>query len=189
MSEGYGGHLTYTQELMVLPIVSLFSGDMAKSIIQSRMRRGYNTDHIAIWDQARENAKAESARGIRFAWEQGDFGKDICQSNEIKRKKIHVTGSIGFGIRSYLRSSHDKNFLLNSLSTGNDYYKGEDFVNDLAEYWNSKLVKNINNEYDIDGVLYGENIVTREVNNEAFTNYLAKINLETCKYAVRMQEK
>ena len=99
-----------------------------------------------------------------------------------------MTGSVGFGFRSYLRSNHDKQFLLNSLSSGNDYYTGESFVNDLADYWDSKLVKNINNEYNINGVLYGD-IFTREVNNELFTNYLAKINLETCRYAIRLQDK
>ena len=82
----------------------------------------------------------------------------------------------------------DNDFLINSLTSGGDFYKGEDLINDIAEYWNSKLNMNQRGEYEINGVVHGENFL-REVNNDIFTNYLAKISIESCKYALRLQDK
>lgn len=189
LSESYGGHLTYHQDFWILPIISMFSQDMSKSIIQSRLRRGLNTDHINVLDQARENAKAESAEGVRYAWQQGDYGKDVAPMPDVRKKKIHVTGGVGFGLLSYLRMSHDRDFLTNQISSDNGI-RGEEFVNEIAKYWNSKVKMSTNRQkYEINDVVFGDQNQLRDVNNELFTNYLAKTCLESYKYALRLTEK
>ncbi len=189
MSDGYGGHVMFNQDFWILPVISLFSQDMSKSIMQSRMRRVYPSEMSTILDVAREIAQSEGADGLRYAWEQADFGKDVSPSDDVKRKKIHVTADVGYGLRSYLRMSHDRDFLLNFIAS-DAKIKGEDLIHELSKYWNSKLVKNPNKDlYEIKDVLFGDQNQQREVNNEIFTNYMAKINIDSYKYALRLSEK
>jgi alpha,alpha-trehalose phosphorylase len=153
------------------------------------MRRVFPSEFSTLLDVAREIAQSEGAEGLRFAWEQADFGKDVSPAEDVKRKKLHVTADVGFGLRSYLRMSHDRDFLLNLVSS-DAKIKGEDLVLELSKYWNSKLVKNPNkNQYEIKEVLFGDQNQQREVNNEAFTNYMARINIDSYKYALRLTEK
>lgn len=183
-SEGYGGHIMYNQDFWILPLISMFNRDMAKSIIQSRVRS--SIDHMSIWEQAKKNALDEGAEGLRYPWEQGDYGQDLSSMMDMRKKKILVTGAVSFGTRAYIRMSHDKDFLVNDIAAS---LKGEDFVGELAKYWNSKLTYNTGNQlFELNNVLFGE-LNQKEVNNEAFTNTLAKIALNSYKYALRIADK
>ena len=185
-SEGNGGHIMYQQDFWILPIISMFTQDMSKAIIQSRLRRGLNTDHMNILEQARENAKDDAAEGIRYVNEQGDYGKDISPLLEVRKKRYYVTGTVGFGLRSYLRMSHDRDFIANTISSDVGI-KGEDLINEIAKYWNSKLKLAPNsNLYEIRDVVFGDQNLLRDVNNEAFTNTLAKLSLDSYQYALRL---
>jgi trehalose/maltose hydrolase-like predicted phosphorylase len=99
ISEGNGGKIMYSQEFWMLPLVSLFNTDMSKNLIQSRLRRGYNTDSLNVFEKAREWAKNENYQGLRYAWEQGDFGDEVSSLQDAKQK-IHTGASIRY--RSFL---------------------------------------------------------------------------------------
>ena len=148
ISEGYGGHVMYTQELW------MFNQDMSKSIIHSRLRRGYNTDYMSVYEQAKQNAIQEDLKGLRYAWEQGDYGVDVSPTEDARKRKIHTSGDISFGIRSYLRITHSKEFVLQSISNEASV-KGEEFISQIAQYWNDKLdLDSVSNMYEIEGKTY-----------------------------------
>lgn len=134
ITEGYGGHIMYNQELWILPLMSMFNVDMSKNIINSRLRRGLNTDSLNIYEQARENAKKENLDGLRYAWEQADYGIDVSPYLDARQSKVHTSADISFGIRQYLRHTHSREFLLQSVSADVSV-RGEDYLNEIAKYW------------------------------------------------------
>lgn len=188
-SEGTGGHTTYHQDFWILPIISMFNQDMSKMLIQSRLRRGFNNDHMNILEQAKENAKEDAAEGVRFVNEQGDYGKDLSPLLEVRKKRYYPTGTVGFGLRSYLRMSHDRDFITNLISSDSGI-KGEDFINEIAKFWNSKFkLAPTSNQYEIRDVVFGSENLLRDVNNEVFTNLVAKISLDSYQYALRLTDR
>jgi trehalose/maltose hydrolase-like predicted phosphorylase len=144
----------YNQELWILPLMSMFSPDMSKSIINSRLRKGYNFDHLSMYDQAREAAKQDGNEGVRYPWEQGDYGIDVSPYLDARQKKIHTSADISFGIRSYLRLTHGKEFLLQAISPDNSI-RGEDLILEISKYWFKKLLLDPQtNKYGIKGFYF-----------------------------------
>lgn len=133
----------------MLPLIAMFNQDMSKSIINSRLRRGLNTDHMNMYEQARELAKQENLMGLRYPWEQGDYGVDVSPFADMRKSKIHVSADISFGIRSYLRVTHSREFLLQSMSS-EVAVRGEEYINEIAKYWNDKFeLDPMSNQYEI----------------------------------------
>lgn len=151
-SDGYGGHVMYHQELFMLPLTAMFNQDMSRSIIGSRVRRGLNTDHMNVYDQALELAKQEGMLGLRYPWEQGDYGIDVSPWMDARKIKLHVSADISFGVRSYLRASMSREFLLQSVSSEVNV-RGEEYLNEIAKYWNKKFALDpLSNLYEIKGI-------------------------------------
>jgi trehalose/maltose hydrolase-like predicted phosphorylase len=149
LAEGYGGHVMYHQELFVLPLMSMFSQDMSRSIINSRLRRGLNTDHMNMYEQARELAKQEGFVGLRYPWEQADYGVDVSPFADARKSKLHVSADISFGIRSYLRATHSREFLQQSVSPDVSL-RGEEYLNEIAKYWSDRFeIEPTTNKYEI----------------------------------------
>lgn len=139
----------YHQEFMILPLISSFSQEMSKSIINSRLRRGLNTDHMNVFEQAREAAKSEGFVGLRYPWQQGDYGGDVSQYADARKSKIHTSADISFGIRHFIRATHSRDFLLQSIS-GDISLRGEEFLNEIAKYWNDRFeIEPSTNQYEI----------------------------------------
>lgn len=132
--------------------MALFSPSMSNNLIGSRVRRNPYNDHLNIYDQARQNAKLQGLEGINYPNEQGEYGIEVSPFKDAKYK-IHTTADISFGIRCYLRATHSKMFLKQSIS--NDVpIRGEEYINNFARFWNNKIQKNPNsNEYIIKGYL------------------------------------
>ncbi|CAF0704348.1 unnamed protein product [Brachionus calyciflorus] len=189
ISEGYGGHVMYTQELWILPLISMFNHDMSRTIINSRLRRGLNTDHMNVYEQAKIHADQEGFDGLRYPWEQGDYGVDVSATEDARKSKIHTSADISFGIRCFLRATHSKEFVLQSV-TSEASVRGEDFINQIAEYWSDRFkLDSITNQYEIKGVSFGEKPQSREINNDIFTNYIGSLTMDTYKYALRVTDR
>jgi hypothetical protein len=190
ITEAYGGHVMYNQELWILPLVSLFSSEMPKTLIHSRMRSGYNREYPSMYVQAQEAAKDEGyPGGLRYPWEQGDYGIDVSPFEDARDSKIHVSADLSFGIRSYLRMSHDRTWLQQQISSDAST-RGEEFLNDIAKYWFERMkLDSFSNQFEIDGVSFGERSQSRKVDNEFYTNYMAGLSMDTFKYALYLGEK
>ncbi len=150
IAEGYGGHVTYHQELWILPLISMFGTEMAKNLIHSRLRKNAQNDHLSVYEQARETAQRESLKGVRYPTEQADYGIEVSPYEDAA-KKIHTTADISFGLRSFLRMTHSREFLQQSIS--NDVsLKGSEYIHEISKYWNEKVKLNVDtNKYELNG--------------------------------------
>ncbi len=187
-SEGYGGHLTYHQELWILPLISMFSPGMAKNLINSRLRKSYTSESPSLFDVARLRAQEQGLDGIQFSTEQAEFGVEVSPFKDAY-KKIHTTADISHGLHSFLQITHSKEFLQQAVSS-DVALNGEEYLKEFAKFWANKMkYDERTNDFAIKEVSFGEEGQSREVDNEAYTNYLAIQALDTYKYALAVNDK
>lgn len=168
--EGYKGHIFWDTEIYMLPFFIYTQPETAKSLLLYR----YNT-----LDGARMNAMLNGYKGAQFAWESTDdglettpkWGKDYL-GNPVRiwtgDEEIHITADVAFAYWNYFRATNDEQFMIN--------YGAEIFF-ETAKFWESRVEYNYQKDrYEIKGVI-GPDEFHEHVNNNAYTNYMAKWNL------------
>lgn len=168
--EGYKGHVFWDTETFMLPFFIYTMPDVAKGLLMYR----YNT-----LEGARANAKRNGFSGARFPWESADDGTEVTPewTYDFDRTRIkvwtgeeeyHINSDITFAIWEYYRATGDKDFILK--------YGAEIFL-DTAKFWQSKVKYNEKfDRYEINKVI-GPDEFHEHINNNAYTNYLAKWSL------------
>ncbi|RLL83326.1 kojibiose phosphorylase [Petrotoga sp. HKA.pet.4.5] len=169
--EGYKGHIFWDTEIFMVPFFIYSQPETAKSLLLYR----YNT-----LNGARENAILNGYKGAQFPWESTDnglettpkWGKDYL-GNPVRiwtgDEEIHITADIPFAYWEYFRATNDENFMF-------DY--GAEIFFETAKFWESRLEYNEQKErYEINNVI-GPDEFHEHVNNNAYTNYLARWNLK-----------
>lgn len=169
--EGYKGHVFWDTEVFMLPFFIYTIPEAAKSLLLYR----YNT-----LEGARRNAKAGGYKGARFPWESADDGMEVTpkwgkdfNGNPIRiwtgEEEYHINSDIVYGILEYCRASGDDEFLLNY---------GLEIILDVARFWQSRVEYNTKeNRYEINRVI-GPDEFHEHINNNAYTNYLAKWSIK-----------
>jgi len=168
--EGYKGHIFWDTDIYMLPFFIYIQPETAKSLLLYR----YNTLH-----GARMNAMLNGYKGAQFAWESTDdglettpkWGKDYL-GNPVRiwtgDEEIHITADVAFAYWEYYRTTNDEQFMI-------DY--GAEIFFDTAKYWESRVEYNYQKDrYEINSVI-GPDEFHEHVNNNAYTNYMAKWNL------------
>lgn len=168
--EGYKGHVFWDTEIFMLPFFIYTNPEVAKALLMYR----YNT-----LGGARKNATTNGYKGAQFPWESADEGVEVTpkwgfdyDGNPVRiwtgDEEFHINADIAFGIWEYYRATRDREFLVN--------YGIEIFL-DTAKFWNSRLEYNSNKDrYEINRVI-GPDEFHEHVNNNVYTNYLAKWNI------------
>jgi kojibiose phosphorylase len=169
--EGYKGHVFWDTEVFMLPFFIYTRPEVAKALLMYR----YNT-----LQGARENAKVTGYKGARFPWEAADEGLEVTpkwgidyDGNAVRiwtgDEEYHINSDIAFGIVEYYRATEDKEFLANY---------GIEILLDTAKFWQSRVEYNKSKDrYEISSVI-GPDEFHEHVDNNVFTNYLAKWNIE-----------
>lgn len=169
--EGYKGHIFWDTEVFMLPFFIYTRPEVAKALLMYR----YNT-----LQGARENAAITGYKGARFPWEAADDGLEVTpkwgidyDGNAVRiwtgDEEYHINSDIAFGIVEYFRATNDKDFLINF---------GIEILLDTAKFWQSRVEWNKGeNRYEISSVI-GPDEFHEHVDNNVFTNYLAKWNIE-----------
>jgi len=168
--EGYKGHIFWDTEIYMLPFFIYTQPETAKSLLLYR----YNT-----LSGARMNAMLNGYKGAQFAWESTDdglettpkWGKDYL-GNPVRiwtgDEEIHITADVAFAYWEYYRTTNDEQFMI-------DY--GAEIFFDTAKFWESRVEYNYQKDrYEINSVI-GPDEFHEHVNNNAYTNYMAKWNL------------
>ncbi|MBM7558249.1 glycoside hydrolase family 65 protein [Marinitoga litoralis] len=181
--EGYKGHVFWDTEIFMLPFYIYEFPKAARTFLMYR----YHT-----LDKARENARKNGYLGAQFPWESADTGDEETPKwgedyygNKVRiwtgDKEYHITADIAFAIREYLRATDDWEFFLE--------YGAEIFF-ETARFWVSRAEYNKNKDrYEINDVI-GPDEFHEHVNNNFYTNYLAKWNIiEALKYIKIIKEK
>lgn len=168
--EGYKGHVFWDTEIFMLPFYVYNDTEAARKLLMYRYNR---------LQAAKENAKASGFRGAQFPWESADSGREVtpktiylpdgtpirCWTGD---EEIHVTGDVAFALYEYYRITGDKEFF---------FEYGAEVILETAKYWESRLQYNSQKDkYEINTVI-GPDEFHVHVNNNFYTNYLARWNL------------
>ena len=176
--EEYGGHAFWDTELFMLPFFAYVFPHTAKNLETYRYR---------MLEAARANAAKNGYKGAQYPWESADDGTEQCPDWTIEPDgtcyrcyvavyEHHVTAAVAYGIYNYVKITHDIEFLL---------HKGAEILVETARFWASRLqyVKE-NDRYEIHQVT-GPDEWHEPVDNNVYTNYLARWNL---RYVIALAE-
>lgn len=181
--EGYKGHTFWDTEIFLLPYFIFTMPETARKLMEYRYQ---------LLPGAREKAARNGYQGAQFPWESawlndGEvtpefFGTDIVSGQLIKIWsgfiEIHITADVALGAWQYYVCTGDQDFM--------DRF-GYELILDCAKFWASRL------EEGEDGLLHINDVVgpdeyKEHVNDNAFTNYMARWNLlKAIEYARLLQ--
>ncbi|WP_105616910.1 glycoside hydrolase family 65 protein [Vallitalea okinawensis] len=175
--EGYKGHVFWDTEIFMLPFFIYSQPEVARDLLKYR----YNT-----LKGARENAIIDGYKGSRYPWEAADTGCEetpkwlLGPTGEMIRcytgdEEYHINADIAYSIKTYYDATGDEEFML-------DY--GYEMILETANFWESRLeYNNKEDRYEITTVI-GPDEFHEHVDNNVYTNYFAKWNLELGIWAV-----
>lgn len=169
--EEYGGHAFWDTEMFMLPFFTYEFPKTAKNLEEYR----YN-----LLDEAKNYAKNTGYKGARYPWESADEGSEQCPDWTIypdghaepcfvAKYEQHITSAVAYGIINYVNITGDRQFLKE---------KGMVVLIETARFWVSRLEYNQKQDrYEINDVT-GPDEWHEPVNNNLYTNYLAKYNIK-----------
>lgn len=108
---------------------------------------------------------------LRFPWESAATGIETIQPGYeyIAKYQQHISGDISFGLRYFLALTHDLNFMK---------AEGCELATEIAKFWESRVTVNDTTRfYDINHVM-GPDEDHYDVNNNVYTNIIARYALE-----------
>ncbi len=170
--EGYKGHVFWDSEIFLLPFYLFTNPKVAKNMLLYRYKR---------IDMARELAKEAGFEGAKFPWESAGTGDEQTPdwSRDINGKivkifthtmEIHITADIAYAVYNYYSVTEDEDFM--------DRY-GYEILFETARFWKSRAeYKTRKQIYEITHVT-GPDEFHADVNNNVYTNFLARWNLNT----------
>lgn len=156
---GYNGHVFWDTELWMFPPMLLLQPELAKSMIEYRYNR---------LPAARKNAFSYGYKGAMYPWESADTGAEETPVWALTGTfEHHITADVGIAAWNYYLVTEDKTWLEE---------KGWKILQSTAEFWESRVEKNDQGEYEIKNVVCADEWA-ENVDNNAFTNAAAKVNL------------
>jgi len=168
--EGYRGHVFWDTEIFLLPFYIYNFPAIARNLLTYRYNR---------LGPAREIAKEKGFKGVLFPWESEDSGRDetpLWHKNldgsiiqiTTQDYEHHIVCDIAYAINHYYTATGDQKFI-NSC--------GAEIIFEAARFWASRVRENKRRKrFDILHVMGPDEFHT-DVNNNAYTNVMAKWNL------------
>ncbi len=163
--EGYEGHFFWDTEMYAIPCFTITRPEIAKTLISFR----YGT-----LDQARENAKKLGhKKGALYPWRTIN-GEECSGYFPSGTAAYHISGDIAYSVAAYYLATNDVEFLCG---------QGAEIILETARLW-VDTGSCVNGQFHIQNVT-GPDEYTCMVDNNYYTNLLAKYNLE---WAVKCKE-
>jgi len=169
---GYRGHVFHDTEIFMLPYFTYVHPDIARNLLMYRYR---------LLPGARAKAKQNGYEGAQYPWEStldgGETTPDAIvhpESGELipvlnGRLELHITASIAHAVWQYWQITGDDEFMRKY---------GAEILLSTAEFWGSRVEWHPEREdYEITDVI-GPDEWHEHVNNNAFTNYMARWNIQ-----------
>lgn len=166
----YEGHIFWDVEIFMLPFYLHTCPDVARHLLLYR--------HHTL-DGARRRAGEFGCRGACYAWESTVTGDDVTPRKillKTTRKEIpiftgaqqlHVTADVAYGVWRYWDATRDAPFLRDA---------GAEILIETARFWASRCALN-GGRFHLRGVV-GPDEYHHTVNDNAYTNWMARFNLE-----------
>lgn len=168
--EGYRGHIFWDTEIFMLPFFIYTQPEIAKNFLYYRYR---------TLPAARRNAREAGYKGALFSWESADTGKEVTPEwhRDLDGKVIrihtgqlehHIVADIAYAINSYYIVTDDEKFMLDA---------GLEILFECARFWASRVKYSKGRDaYSIKKVI-GPDEFHVNINDNAFTNVMARWNL------------
>jgi trehalose/maltose hydrolase-like predicted phosphorylase len=170
---GYRGHVFHDTEIFMLPFFTYVLPDIARNLLLYRYH---------LLPAARKKAASNGYEGAQYPWESTLSGEETTPVSIIHPEtgeliavlngfiEIHITASIAHAVWTYWRISGDNEFMIKY---------GAEIMLSTAQFWVSRVEKNDErDDYEINNVI-GPDEWHEHVNNNAFTNVMAKKNIQT----------
>ncbi len=174
---GYEGHVFWDTEIFMLPFFLHTEPERARTLLLYR----YHT-----LEGARRRARELGYRGACYAWESTVTGDDVTPSKIVLRssgkeipiftgsQQMHVTADVAYAIWRYWEATRDEDFLSGP---------GALVLFETARFWASRMTPD-GPHHHIRGVV-GPDEYHHGVNDNAYTNWMARFNLEQAAAAAR----
>jgi nigerose phosphorylase len=183
----YKGAIFWDTEMFMFPFFVHTNPEVAVELMRYR---------IKTLDGARRKALTEGAgcRGAFYAWESQETGDDACTYFNIgdphtgrdlrthfRDKQVHISGDVAIAMWEYFKLTGDDSLLLEG---------GAEVILECARfYYSYAYFKKDKNRYEILDVI-GPDEYHERVNNNLFTNMVAKVTFEIANATVKyMKEK
>ncbi|MCW2839258.1 MAG: family 65 glycosyl hydrolase [Aeromicrobium sp.] len=164
---GYGGHYFWDTEVYVLPFLTYTTPRAARNALRFR---------YTLLDAARMRAKQLAQHGALFPWRTIN-GEEASAYYAAGTAQYHIDADISYALSQYLAATGDQDFLTR---------EGIDILVETARmwvdlgFWRSEE----DGTFHIHGVT-GPDEYTTVVNDNLFTNVMARFNLSRAALAVR----
>lgn len=168
---GYRGHIFHDTEIYMLPFFTYVLPDIARDLLLYRYH---------LLPAARAKAESNGYQGAQYPWESTLDGAETTPVSIIHPEtgevipvlngtlELHITANIAHAIWEYYRISGDEAFL-------RDY--GAEILLSTAQYWASRVTRDAaSGDYVIENVV-GPDEWHEHVNNNTYTNAMARHNL------------
>ncbi len=165
--EGYRGHIFWDAEIFVMPFYLFTFPNIAKNMLLYRARR---------LGKAKELALKEGYKGAKFPWESADTGDEETPSWSkdfdgsiirifTHKYEHHISADIGYAFYNYYLATADEEFMRKY---------GYEVIFEIARFWASRVYYNKKKKrFEINSVI-GPDEFHIDVNNNAYTNGLAR---------------
>ncbi len=155
---GYEGHYFWDTEIYVLPYLIHTQPRVARNLL--RFRHG-------LLDAARRRAREVNQEGALFAWRTIN-GEEASAYYEAGTAQYHINADIMYALRKYVRATGDTEFLVD---------EGAEMLVETARLWlDLGFFRDGVGSFHIYGVT-GPDEYTTLVNDNAYTNLMARLNL------------
>jgi kojibiose phosphorylase len=174
----YKGHVFWDTEIFLLPFYTLTDPPSARALLMYR----YHT--LAA---ARDKASKYGYKGALYPWESADTGKDVTPSYAITpmgdvipvltgEQSHHISADVAYAVWQYWQATQDAEFLCNA---------GAEILMETARFWASRVEPGADGLYHIREVI-GPDEYHEGIDDNAYTNWMARWNLECAADAVRL---
>ena len=165
----YMQHVFWDTEVFALPFFIKSHPKAARAML------AYRYHNLA---GAREKALKSGYLGALYPWESADTGKEVTPEFSTDEDgnvipilsgliEHHISADVSWSVWRYYEATKDHKFLEDM---------GAEIILETARFWISRVTLR-DNEYHIDNVV-GPDEYHEEVNDNAFTNFMAKWNIE-----------
>ncbi|WP_036318608.1 glycoside hydrolase family 65 protein [Microbacterium indicum] len=165
---GYSGHYFWDTDIYVLPMLAYTTPIWARNALRSR---------VAMLPAARRRAAEMSEGGALIPWRTIN-GEEASAYYAAGTAQYHINADVAYAVVKYVRATGDTDFMANA---------GVDLLVETARLWSTLGFWRMGDEgesFHIHGVT-GPDEYTTVVNDNLFTNVMARFNLRAAAYVVR----
>ena len=163
--QAYEGHYFWDTELYVLPFLSYTQPRIARNLLRFRH---------SMLERARQRAREVSQRGALFPWRTIN-GEEASANFQGGTAQYHINADIAYAIRRYANVRGDLR-LLGEI--------GAEILVETARLWEDLGFYGTDGKFHIHGVT-GPDEYTTVVNDNTYTNLMARLNLNFAAATVR----